>query len=248
MNDYARTDVGMVRSSNQDYLYSSSAPVGGLKNLYLVADGMGGHRAGDYASRFLVENLVEYFEKNAGGNPLELFKEGIRRANEELYVKSISNPELSGMGTTLVAATVQDNTLFAANVGDSRLYLYQNGRLSQITLDHSYVEEMVRRGQMTRGSKEYLAKKNIITRAVGTDRRVEADFFRKKLGKGDLILICSDGLSNMLMDREIESVLDGGGPLKDKVECLINWANEHGGQDNITVILADPQISEVESC
>ena len=248
MNDYALTDVGRVRAHNQDYLYSSSSPVGDLENLYLVADGMGGHRAGDYASRFLVEHLVAYFEQNHGGDPEQLFRDGICRANEQLYEKSVSTPELKGMGTTLVAATVKNGILYVANVGDSRLYLLKNEMLSQITRDHSYVEEMVRLGRMERGSRAYLEKKNLITRAVGTDRSVEADYFRVKLGAGDMFLLCSDGLTNMLTDREIESGIRQACTLQDKVKNLISEANRRGGKDNIAVILADPQISEVEPC
>ncbi len=248
MQDYALTDVGRVRPHNQDYLYSSSAPVGGLENLYLVADGMGGHKAGDFASRFLVEQLVAYFEKNHLENVRTLFEEGIRYANRKLYEKSLSSLDLEGMGTTLVAATIRKNELFVANVGDSRLYLYKNGGLSQITRDHSYVEEMVRLGRMKRGSREYLEKKNLITRAVGTNRTVEADYFQLKLEAGSLVLLCSDGLTNMMTDREIADCLTAGGTLKDKVERLIAGANRNGGRDNIAVVLADPQISEVGVC
>ncbi len=248
MQAYALTDVGRVRARNQDYLYSSSAPVGGLENLYLVADGMGGHKAGDYASRFLVEQLVAYLEKNRLEDERMLLQEGIRHTNRLLYEKSLSSPELEGMGTTLVAATIKNNELIVANVGDSRLYLYKSGELSQITRDHSYVEEMVRLGRMTRGSREYLEKKNLITRAVGTNRTVEADYFRVKLEAGSLVLLCSDGLTNMMTDREIAVCLAEGGTLKDKVERLVAGANRNGGRDNIAVVLADPQISEVGVC
>lgn len=248
MQDYALTDVGKVRTRNQDYLYSSSNPIGDLENLYMVADGMGGHRAGDYASRFLVERLVLFIGKNHEGDPVKILKEGLRQANREIFDKARNNPELSGMGTTLVAATVKNNTLITANVGDSRLYLCRSGELSQITKDHSYVEEMVAMGRMTRGSRDYLDKKNIITRAVGTDRTVEADFFRTELKPGDLFLLCSDGLSNMLSDKDIQSILRNGEPLKNKAEELVNSANRKGGRDNIAVILVDPQISEVGVC
>ena len=248
MQDYALTDIGRVRTRNQDYLYSSSSPVGDLANLYLVADGMGGHRAGDYASRFLVEQLVRFFETNHGQDPVSLIREGICKVNEALYDRSVSRAELSGMGTTLVAATIRNDMLFVANVGDSRLYLNRSGELSQITKDHSYVEEMVALGRMSRGSRDYLEKKNIITRAVGTDWKVEADFFEVKLKEGDLILLCSDGLTNMLTDQEIEEELSFDGSLKDKVEGLIASANRKGGRDNIAAVLVDPQISEVDPC
>lgn len=252
MQDYALTDVGRVRTRNQDYLYSSSDPVGDLENLYLVADGMGGHKAGDYASRFLVEHIVAFFENHRSENGeidlTEMMRQAIYEGNRELYRKSTQNAQLSGMGTTLVAATVKNNKLFVANVGDSRLYLCRDGKLSQITRDHSYVEEMVAMGRMVRGSKDYQNKKNIITRAVGTDWQIEVDFFEKELKAGDLILLCSDGLTNMISDQEIEQLLCSEGALKSKVGGLIVTANVKGGKDNIAVVLVDPQVSEVSAC
>ena len=143
MQAYAFTDVGRYRSINQDYIYSSTAPVGSLDNLFIVADGMGGHNAGDYASRFAVENLVDFFgtkypEKDIHG----ILKEGIRKMNRELCYKASSDPSLFGMGSTLVVATVKGNVLYVANIGDSRLYLLRE-RLEQVTRDHSYVEELL---------------------------------------------------------------------------------------------------------
>ena len=197
MQAYGLTDVGRVRTHNQDYLYSSSEPVGKFQNLFLVADGMGGHQAGDFASRFVVESLVSYLEHHWEGQIIAELQNGIQKVNEALYAKSMEEPSLRGMGTTLVAATIEENTLYVANIGDSRLYLYRNGQLTQITRDHSYVEEMVALGQIRRNSQDYLKHKNIITRAVGTENRVRADFFEESLLPGDLILMCSDGLSNM---------------------------------------------------
>ncbi|MCI8661833.1 MAG: Stp1/IreP family PP2C-type Ser/Thr phosphatase [Hungatella sp.] len=248
MEAYALTDVGRVRECNQDYIYSSSDPVGCLDNLLLVADGMGGHNAGDYASRFMVEELNHYVKAREEGLPVQVLKDGICQVNRQLYRKSLENPVLSGMGTTLVAATTQDKTLYAANVGDSRLYLFREGALRQVTRDHSFVEEMVAKGQMERYSKDYQRRKNIITRALGIMDRVEVDFFEEELLHGDLLLLCSDGLSNMITDEEMALILSEHGSLKYKVEKLASQANEHGGYDNIAVIVADPQISEVRPC
>ena len=245
MRAYGMTDAGRVRNRNQDYIYCSSDPVGGLDNLFLVDDGMGGHRAGDYASRFLVEGLAEYAGRRQGGTAVQVIKEGIRQINGELYEVSQTNSALSGMGTTLVAASVEGGTLYAANVGDSRLYLFRDGWLFQITRDHSYVEELVARGQMERYSRDYQQKKNIITRAIGVGRHVEADFFEEALVEGDMLLMCSDGLCNMLGDEEMAAVLNGRGSLKQKTERLIGQANDRGGFDNIAVIVIDPQIGEV---
>jgi protein phosphatase len=248
MQAYGLTDVGRVRTHNQDYLYSSSEPVGKFQNLFLVADGMGGHQAGDFASRFVVESLVSYLEHHWEGQIIAELQNGIQKVNEALYAKSMEEPSLRGMGTTLVAATIEENTLYVANIGDSRLYLYRNGQLTQITRDHSYVEEMVALGQIRRNSQDYLKHKNIITRAVGTENRVRADFFEESLLPGDLILMCSDGLSNMTSAQEMIHCLDQECPLSQKAKYLIDTANQNGGRDNIATVLIEPQISEVTLC
>ncbi len=248
MQAYAKPAVWRVRTHNQVYLFSSSEPVGSLQNLHLVADGMGGHKAGDYASRFVVEYLISYIKQKGEASPVALLKEGISYVNGKLYQKSMGDLERSGMGTTLVAATVENDTLYVANVGDSRLYRYHQGTLRQVTRDHSYVEELVARGQITRGSKDYLENKHIITRAIGTGSWVAADFFEEPLEPGDLVLLCSDGLCNMLSEEEMTACLESGGTLRMKVDRLIREANENGGRDNIAVILVDPQISEVTVC
>lgn len=248
MRAYGMTDVGRVRSRNQDYIYCSSDPVGSLGNLFLVADGMGGHRAGDYASRFMVEGLASYAQSRLGCPAVQVMKDGIRKINRELYELSVTQSALSGMGTTLVAATTEGNTLYVANVGDSRLYICRDGSMIQVTRDHSYVEELVARGQMERNSRDYRQKKNIITRAVGVGRHVEADFFEEELIPGDVLLMCSDGLSNMVEEEEMASLLGERCSLKRRTEKLICLANDRGGFDNIAVILVEPQIGEVGPC
>lgn len=248
MQAYGFTHVGKVRTHNQDYLYSSSDPVGNLKNLFLVADGMGGHQAGDYASRFVVEHLVAYLRDRTSGPMVSELSQGIKLINEQLYEISMGEPALRGMGTTLVASSIEDDTLYVANIGDSRLYVYREHSMVQITRDHSFVEEMVALGQMNRNSHDYMEKKNIITRAVGTTYTVSADFFEEVLQPKDLILMCSDGLSNMVSETEMVFCLEQNLSLQQKTEQLINMANQHGGKDNITVLLVDPQISEVTPC
>ena len=177
MEAYALTDIGQVRSMNQDYIYSSPERVGSLPNLFLVADGMGGHQAGDYASRFAVENLVIYLNREGKGSPVMQLKTGIGIVNGLLYEESLLREELKGMGCTLVAGVVEDNLLYVANVGDSRLYLIHNNTIRQITKDHSYVEEMVAMGQMRRAlagmwsrtSLRWTWKRGIISFSVQTD-------------------------------------------------------------------------------
>lgn len=240
MDAYALTDTGQVRAMNQDYIYSSPEMAGSLPNLFLVADGMGGHQAGDYASRFAVENLVIYINREGRGSAIMQLKMGIEAVNERLYERSLGKEELKGMGCTLVAGVVEDGVLYAANVGDSRMYLINGGAIRQITKDHSYVEEMVAMGQMRRGSVDYNSRKHIITRAMGIGREVEPDFFEADLKAGDYILLCSDGLSNMLEDSAICSIVTGSGSLKEKAERLITEANRQGGIDNIAVVLVNP--------
>lgn len=245
MKAYALTDIGRVRQINQDCQFASTEPIGPLSNLFVVADGMGGHKAGDFASRYLVGHLTEYIENSRDANTISALRNGIDAVNLELYELSREKEELSGMGTTLVAATIEDSTLYVANIGDSRLYLIERSGIHQITKDHSFVEEMVSKGQMDRGSDEYKAQKNIITRAIGIGRKVEVDFFEVPLHHGDQILLCSDGLSNMVDDSAIFRLALLPGPLKTKAKALIALANQNGGRDNIAVVLIDPQISEV---
>lgn len=241
MKACALTDTGRVRTANQDYVYASVEPVGSLPNLFVVADGMGGHQAGDYASRYIVENLVSYLQYTENSQIVPLLREAILKVNTMLYHEAKEKPEFSGMGTTLVAAVADENTLYVANVGDSRLYLVRD-RIRQVTRDHSYVEELVSLGRLERGSKDYKDKKNIITRAVGTEDKLLVDFFEAGLEPGDYILMCSDGLSNMLEDAEMEEIIGSDLELQEKAEKLITAANDNGGKDNIAVVLVDPQI------
>ena len=247
MKACALTDTGRVRTANQDYVYASVEPVGSLPNLFVVADGMGGHQAGDYASRYIVENLVSYLQYTENSQIVPLLREAILKVNTMLYHEAKEKPEFSGMGTTLVAAVADENTLYVANVGDSRLYLVRD-RIRQVTRDHSYVEELVSLGRLERGSKDYKDKKNIITRAVGTEDKLLVDFVEVGLEPGDFILMCSDGLSNMLEDQSMYEIITGEGSLKEKAALLIEEANRQGGIDNIAVVLVSPSGREAGVC
>ncbi len=245
MEACALTDIGMNRSMNQDYVYASTTPIGSLDNLFIVADGMGGHKAGDFASRFVVEKLTEYFSQPFPDKDVHsIIREGIRKVNRELYETANQDENLKGTGSTLVLATIRGNVLYVANVGDSRLYLLRD-ELEQITRDHSYVEELVALGKMKRGSRDYLENKNIITRAIGADEDVDADLFAFKLKSRDVILMCSDGLSNMVDEFEMEYIIRAEESISEKAKGLVDAANRSGGKDNISVILVEPQISEV---
>ncbi len=239
MEFFSKTDQGRRRQLNQDYVFASKEAVGKLPNLFLLADGMGGHRAGDYASRFLVEELHKYLESAEEGPTVRLLERGIRRVNEELFRLSSENDELRGMGSTLVSAVIEGKLLTISNIGDSRAYLIRGSGIRQITHDHSYVEEMCERGLMRRGSPDYLRARNIITRAVGTESSVEADFFEVNLMEGDSLLLCSDGLSNMVDNESILNIVRDASPVEERGQALIDMANINGGRDNIGVILID---------
>lgn len=238
MRAYAATDVGRIREVNQDYIFCSMEPVGKLPNLFLVADGMGGHKAGDLASRYTVETLTDSIKNSASDNPITIINDAIVEANTKLLEKAAESEQYTGMGTTLVVCTIIGESMYVANVGDSRLYLY-DGRLSQITRDHSLVAEMVALGKLGRDEARRHEKKNVITRAIGGAKEIMADFFEAELTAGNRIIMCSDGLSNMVEDEEIERVLASDIPIEDKTKQLLCRANENGGKDNIAVVIIE---------
>ena len=238
MRAYAATDVGRIREVNQDYIFCSMEPVGKLPNLFLVADGMGGHKAGDLASRYTVETLTDSIKNSASDNPITIINDAIVEANTKLLEKAAESEQYTGMGTTLVVCTIIGESMYVANVGDSRLYLY-DGRLSQITRDHSLVAEMVALGKLGRDEARRHEKKNVITRAIGGAKEIMADFFEAELTAGNRIIMCSDGLSNMVEDEEIERVLASDIPIEDKTKQLLGRANENGGKDNIAVVIIE---------
>ena len=239
LKTFSLTDVGRRRSVNQDYVYTCEKPIGNLPNLFLVADGMGGHKAGDYASKYTVETMCRVIERSPEKNPEVILRQAIEAANEHIRQKSLEDINLEGMGTTIVAATCLGDRLQVANVGDSRLYIV-NKEIHQITHDHSLVEEMVRMGGIDRESARNHPDKNIITRAVGAGDKVDIDFFTLKLEEEDTILMCTDGLSNMLEDEEILMIIKGQRDLVETAETLVREANNRGGRDNISVVVIEP--------
>ena len=240
MKTFSMTDTGQRRDTNQDYMYTSETAVGNLPNLFLVADGMGGHAAGDYASRCTIEQTVESISASGLTEPVALMQEAVNRANLLLLLAAQNDPGKAGMGTTLVAATCMDHQLYAANVGDSRLYIINQETITQITRDHSLVEEMVRLGEMDEADAKFQPDKNIITRAVGVFEEVAADFFETRIEEGDIILLCSDGLTNEVSDADIKRIVLGQRDIVEKAEKLVETANRNGGHDNITVVLIEP--------
>ena len=238
------TDTGRTRELNEDAIYASEKPVGNLPNLFIVADGMGGHNAGDFASTFTVDTLVEEIENSFEKNPSIMFQKAIQVANQKLREIAAADLRKRGMGTTVVAATCMGKYLQVANVGDSRLYVV-NDTIKQITTDHSYVEEMIKRGNLQRENARSNPNKNIITRAVGAKNDIQADIYVLELKPGDLLLMCSDGLSNMLEDEEMRMIIKRQRDIVEMAEKLVEAANENGGKDNISVILIDPFADEV---
>ena len=248
MRVYSATDVGQKRKMNQDYVFVSENPVGNLPNLFVVADGMGGHNAGDFASSHAVQILVDEIRKDADFNPIKVLRHAIETANSAILDRAQKEESLRGMGTTIVAATIVGHYAYVANVGDSRLYLIQ-GKIRQITKDHSLVQEMVRMGEIKPEEARNHPDKNIITRALGAERTVDIDFFDLKMEPGSTILMCSDGLSNVVEDSKIEEIiLDQTNELPKKGERLLSEANRNGGKDNIAVILVEPFTNEVDKC
>ena len=247
MRIYSATDVGQKRKMNQDYVFASAEPVGNLPNLFVVADGMGGHNAGDYASSHAVTSMVEEIRQDADFNPIKVIRHAIECVNTEILTQAQQDEKLRGMGTTMVAATIVGHYAYVANVGDSRLYVVGE-QIQQITKDHSLVQEMVRMGELDAEQARKHPKKNIITRALGAEKTVDIDFF-DLIKHVDYILMCSDGLSNMVEDSQmLEIISDTDTDLDEKGRILIREANRNGGKDNIAIVLIEPFADEVKAC
>lgn len=236
MKAFSITNIGMQRKVNQDYVYCSDEAIGSLPNLYIVADGMGGHKAGDYASKCCVESIVRSIKEDTLKSPVSILEHAIQKANETVLEESKKNEEYEGMGTTVVAATIVKDTLHVGNIGDSRLYVIGD-KIEQITEDHSLVETMVRTGELMPEDARFHPNKNIITRALGTNKDVKADFFEVKLKEDDTVLLCSDGLSNMVEDTEIERIVKEKHNVEQTSEALVELANQNGGTDNIAIVM-----------
>ena len=243
MRVFGKTDVGLVRKVNQDFIYYSQVPVGAFPNLFIVADGMGGHNAGDFASRYAVQCFLDYIQTSKKDELIRMVDEGIKYANQKIIEKAQEDPALKGMGTTMVVAYIEDDQLFVANIGDSRLYLLDK-TINQVTEDHSFVATLVRAGELTPEQARKHPDKNIITRAIGAVADAKVDFFEVDLEKGDRIVMCSDGLSNMVDEDVIYDIVKNT-YIGDVVDELIEEAKMNGGSDNIAVIVIDPFDVEV---
>ena len=238
------TDVGRTRPMNEDGYYISEYSRE-FEALYaIVADGMGGHKAGEIASSMALEQVSETVNRGFRGDMSvseikSLLVSAIKHANQSIYEKSQAESSYGGMGTTLTLCFISGEQAVVAHVGDSRAYMFRKNKLHQITTDHSLVNELVKNGQITPEEAANHPQKNVITRALGTDSGVEIDLYEFKLRPDDMLLLCSDGLSNMLSDSELlEHLAQGRNKTPEKLtEQLVLSANEKGGLDNITAVL-----------
>lgn len=240
MEVYFQSDIGKRRKSNQDY----TATFTNQKNqlLALLADGMGGHQAGDIASRQAVEEIGIAWEATTiddSEKAVQWFLQHIQQANQRIFEKGQSQPTLSGMGTTLEVVTILDNHLALAHVGDSRIYLFREQRLIALTEDHSLVNALLKSGEITQEMAENHPRKNIITRSLGMPGSLEVDVAIHRIEDHDQLLLCSDGLTNMVSEPKITQILLEAASLQDASQRLIEEANAKGGLDNITVLLID---------
>jgi protein phosphatase len=235
------TDIGKVRSQNQDSIFFSAQPVGSLPNLFIVADGMGGHNAGDVASQQAISLFTAYIKKSAAepDDFLDVCIAAASYANHGIFMQASENPSLHGMGTTFSACFIYNGICRIVHVGDSRVYMASPGGLTQLTHDHSFVNEMVRAGQITARQARQHPRRNVLTRVMGVDSRMEADGYTRSLDGACAILLCSDGLFGMLADDRILGFIRSDASAEERAAALIDAANDAGGTDNISVILID---------
>ena len=243
MKVFTRTDIGMARSMNQDSLLVSENNNNGL-NLYILADGMGGYKGGEIASKVAITAVSKFITEKFNEIPkdkqsiLDLLEDAIMFANSAIYEESEQDEELQDMGTTLEVLLIYRQRVYIGHVGDSRIYRIRKNTMKKITTDHSYVEKLIQDGEITREESYNHPKKNLLIKALGTDEEVEPDLIYTVLNKNDILIICSDGLTNMVREDEILDIVKNN-VQENVVDALVDTANEAGGLDNITVIFID---------
>lgn len=240
MQFYSITDRGKKRINNED---SCVAKKIGEFTVLILADGMGGHSGGEIASSRAIDSCLDVLSENLSENlfPAQIFNVlslCLDKANKEICTLSEKDSALSGMGTTLDICLVLQNTAYIAHIGDGRIYKASGGKLRKLTKDHSLMEYMIEQGQITPEEAEYHPQRNVITRALGSHPRAQEDTLKIDINKGDVLLLCSDGLTNMLTEEKISEILSSRSDIKKAAKELIMRANDEGGYDNITVILA----------
>lgn len=227
------TNTGLVRANNEDAVYADLD-----KQLFIVADGMGGHVSGEVASLLAVQTVIQAIEGRNDDEPVQILRQAFEQANQRIYQSAKDHPENMGMGTTLTALWVVGDQLYVAHIGDSRAYLLHGGELISLTKDHSLVGELLREGGLTEAQAMAHPQRNILTRALGNQAVVEADISDYHLASGDRLFLCTDGLSNLVSTLEISALIDDI-DLKKALDRLLALAMERGGQDNITALLAE---------
>jgi PPM family protein phosphatase len=245
----AKSHTGRIRKNNEDYFYipvqsksreNSSTPL--LQNVMIIADGMGGHAAGEVASAAAVAGLVHYFSENWATGKLEnadgMIRSAVNHANSDIFLMSQQTVSLRGMGTTLTAALIYEDEALIGHVGDSRAYLYSGGTINQLTKDHTYVAHLVESKEITPEEAIVHPKRNVIMRAVGTHSETEPDLIKCSWKPGDILLLCTDGLTEYIRDNDIFLILQKQTSLEKKVKELVRLALRRGGADNITVAAA----------
>ena len=236
-----KTDVGKVRANNEDAYYFPLKR-GNSPELYIVADGMGGHFGGEIASEIAVNEVSSYINSNLSPDSDDqkvkgIIESAIISANNKILSYASENNVLSGMGTTITMALFHNGSLYIGHVGDSRVYLIREGSIELLTTDHSFIEELIRNGSLTREEAHNHPGRNVITRALGCFEEIQIDTYSCDLLKGDFILLCTDGLTNMLDENEIKAVVEKLDEPQSICDELVRRANENGGEDNITVIV-----------
>lgn len=244
MKQYFITDQGKVREHNEDaggIFYNTENQV-----LNVVADGMGGHRAGDVASQMVTSYFKDMWQQTSLLKTKEEVEDWLTKSvndiNQKVYQYAQENSECAGMGTTIVAVIFSYDFVSIAHIGDSRCYLYHDQTLRQVTEDHSLVNELVRSGQISKEDAEYHPRKNVLMKALGTDGNATPDVCTEEWLKGDRLLVCSDGLSNKVSDEEFSAYLEKSESLDQIGKQLVDLANERGGEDNITITLSEYEL------
>lgn len=228
----------MVRHINQDYYIAENRKVGIFPNIFLVADGVGSNRDSGFASKHCADFVIDQLSlSKPGADFKEELEKAYRLANADLVYRIFANPEYRGMGTTMVLCTIINDRVIVANVGDSRCYHINSYNIKQITKDHSIAEELVNENAISRDSEKYKEFKNQLSRAFGAGKKIEPDIFDFELMQGDYILLCTDGLSNMVSNERIYEIVNSENTIESKVDELIKEANQNGGKDNIAIIL-----------
>lgn len=242
MNIGVKTDRGKIRDNNQDAYY---LPLAFDKPLFIIADGMGGHKAGEIASNLAIDLISESFRENfkkgiEGEDPVKAnIHKSINIANKSIYEKSKKEKAYAGMGTTVTLAYIDEDYIYIGHVGDSRAYVIENASLRQVTEDHSLVEELIKNGSISKEEAKQHPQRNIITRAVGTAPDIEIDIFLLARDKVDILLLCTDGLTSMVEDNDIGKILVEESNIEKACQDLVELSNKKGGYDNITVLAID---------